>query len=507
VDPTSQAPTTASAPADPPVDTRTVNLPAAVSVSSRLTATNNGGLAPSGQERSDYIASVRPEIDFARQGSGFRFSLRAAATFLGYANGTQANGVLPDLRASLKSSIVDNWLYVDGDAYVKNSEADPFGVRADELTGANRRTESGYSVAPYVERHFGANLTLLAREELGSVTNGAGAGNRLTSSRTVLRVEQKPVPFGYRAELIHLVNRVSATGGALDGRYILDTARLSGQWEWAEQVRFGPIVGEDRSDYLLSKHSDPLYGLLFEWSPSPRTRLQADVEHRYFGESAAIVFEHRTPFLAMNVAFHRQPVDSSVTLGALSPGTDVRSFLDSILTTRYPDPATRSGVVDNIVNGRGLNTQSQGTVSVVGNYPQLETSTRATLMYLGAVDTVTLALYSQTDRQLVRDDDPISAAIPATSDFRQHGASFQATHKLSPLLSAGAVVNWSKVVGLGTQQGQSSVEHNYRVSLTRNLSPRSAASAGLQRSRFVTDAVGQNSYDATLVFVGLIHRF
>ena len=69
------------------------------------------------------------------------------------------------------------------------------------------------------------------------------------------------------------------------------------------------------------------------------------------------------------------------------------------------------------------------------------------------------------------------------------------------------MVDRSRIVGLGTRNGEISDQRSARLSLTRQLSPRTGASAGLRRTHFTTTAVGQHAYDATVFYIGMNHRF
>jgi uncharacterized protein (PEP-CTERM system associated) len=191
----------------------------------------------------------------------------------------------------------------------------------------------------------------------------------------------------------------------------------------------------------------------------------------------------------------------------LGQGSDLRSLLDGILTTRYPDPTIRAGLVNSLVTDRGLDTRQNNPVDVVAEYPQLLTAGRASLAFLGSRNTASLTLFKQTQRQLVRDGDPLSAAVAATADSRQVGGSFQFTRRLTPQMSADALVRWSKIEGIGVREGDVSEDKALRLSLMRNLSPRTSVSAGYQHNRFTTTVSGQNPYRANLVFVGMSHRF
>ena len=475
-----------------------------VTVDSNLAATDNGALSPSGLERHDLIASIRPKVAIARRGAGLEFNLDAAVNLLGYANGTQRGGVLPEVSASLKGALVERLLFVDAAAQVRSTEVDAFGARADDTTGANRRTQGSYRVSPYIEREFAPHTSLLARHDATLTTNGAGVGARLLSNHTLLRIERKPVPLGAALELSRLDNEAS---GFTNSRFTQDTARLRGSIGLANEVVLGAVAGTERSRFLLSDHTDALYGLSVQWKPGPRTELSASLEHRFFGIGGELALRHRMPFLSFALTMSRQPIMASESLGVLGQGADIRTFLDGILTTRYPDPVARAELVDNLVTSRGIDTRSTSPIDVVAEYPQLQTAANATLVLLGTRNTASLTLYAQTVRQITRDGDPLASSITATADSRQLGAAFQFNRRLTPQLSAEVVARWSKITGLAARTGDISDAKTYRLSLTQNLSPRTGVSAGVQQNRFTSTVSGKNSYDTTLVFVGMSHRF
>ncbi|MBW8828554.1 MAG: TIGR03016 family PEP-CTERM system-associated outer membrane protein [Burkholderiales bacterium] len=489
----------------PPVMTPPVMTPPAlITVDGTVTATDNGALAAAGEERHDVIVSVTPKLAYIRRGAGLDLKLDAAVTFLDYANGTQRGGVLPELGASLKSTVVERLLYIDAAARVRQSEVDPFGSRADSVTGANRRTEGSYSISPYIDREIWRDTSLLARHDASLTTNGAGDGTRLVSNHSLVRVERKPVPLGGAIEWTRLDNE---SKGVTQSRFKLDTVRVRGNIEFGQQLVLGAVAGRDHSRFLLSDQNDSLYGVNAKWSPGPRTDLSASVEHRFFGSGGELTFRHRMPFFAVSLEARRQPVMSQTSLGGLGQGSDLRTLLDGILTTRYPDPTARAGLVNTLVSNLGLDTRTINPVDVVAEYPQLLTSGSASVAFLGSRNTASLTLFGQTQRQLSRDGDPLAAAVAATADSRQVGGSFQFSRRLTPQMSADAAVRWSKISGIAVREGDVSEDKSLRLSLLQNLSPRTSMSAGFQQNRFTTTVSGQHPYRANLVFVGMGHRF
>jgi len=478
--------------------------PVTLTVAGSVSASDNGGLSPPGQARNDWITSVQPRVGVARHGRGLDLDLQAGVKLLSFANGTQRGGLLPDASVSARATLVEHLLRVDAAARVRQSEADPFGARQDGLSAANRRTEGLYEVSPLLEHDFSPRVSLAVRHTATLRTHAAGVGERFVSQRSMVRLERKAAPLGAALELLRDAGH---TRGVATSRSMVEAARLHASLRLHDEIVLGAFVGRERSRLLLSDRNDALHGLSLQWTPGPRTEVSATVEHRFFGRGGSFALRHRTPFLSLEFAAGRQPVVSSASLGVAGQGHDLRGFLDAILITRYPDPAVRSGIVSGVIASRGLGGELQGPVDVVAEYPQLQSELRATAVLLGTRNTVSLTLYRQSLRQILRPGDPLALVGPAVADSRQSGASLQFGRRLGPQLSAEAIVRWSRFEGLSLREGDVSDDKAYRLSLTRHLSLRTDASAGFQHTRFATTVSGQNPYVATLGFVGLHHRF
>jgi uncharacterized protein (PEP-CTERM system associated) len=499
---------TAAAPPPETAASQAGNPPPRFSLEVRGAATNNTGLDDNGMRQGDFITSLRPTLDVTHKGAGLDAEVHASATLVDFAKRSQPNGVLPDLHGSLDVTLVERWLKLEANGYLRSAESDPFGVRTDDVTAVNRRNQWGFQAGPTLQHALGSATNVVVQDQFGVTRGPGGLGGddevRLESNRILVRIERKPLPLGASADITRMDNRLSGAQG--DSRFTLTTGRLGASALVGADSSVGALVGQDRSDYLLSSHVDPLYGAFFNWSPGPRTHLQLEVEHRWFGESGRLHLDHRTPSLAIGIEVQRQLVDALSSAGMLAQGSDVRSALASILTTRYPDPVTRAGIVDGIVASRGLQTRAAGAIDLLGDYPQLQTAAKATLALLGSRDTLSVSAYAQTLRVLTRAGDPLSGLSSATADSRQRGVVFQLEHRLAAQLSAALSGDWSKIEGLGTNLNRSE-QQTWRISLMNELSLRTDLTVALQWYRFETGAVGQRSFDATLGLVGLSHRF
>jgi uncharacterized protein (PEP-CTERM system associated) len=474
-----------------------------IGIDGGFAATDNGSLSPSGQERADLIATVRPKAAYFRRTSSSEFDLEAAAGLIGYAKGTQKSEVLPEVRAFARSELIERWLYFDAAAKVGQTELDSYGTRVDQLTSVNRRTGTSFRASPYVLRDLSSNSVVLALYDLATENNGADTGARRVSQRTVVRYEMKPAPFGAAFEIARLDNE---TQGVEDSRLIVDTARAVGRIALRDEMILGAIAGADRSDTAGRSHTDPLYGATVLWKPGPRTLLDATVEHRFFGVGGSLALRHRTPLMSFAVAIGRGPATVTSTLGQVDARSDLRPLLDAILTSRYPDPAARRGLVQSVVSSRALDVRLPNPTSIVADYQQLRTDANATWVYLGTRNTAALTLYTQKLQQLSHEGDPPPPG-GAQNDNRQAGASFQVGRRLEPSLSVSAMLSWSKITGLAARAGESSEEWVQRIDISRALSSRTAILAGLKHNRFSSNATGQHNYKSTLAFAGMRHSF
>src|SRR5262249_36953842 len=147
-------------------------------------------------------------------------------------------------------------------------------------TTQNSRNEQRYRISPYVDREVARDTTLRARYDAEVVSNASGSGSRQDLRNGVIRLERKPVPLGASLELSR---QDTETEGATVSRTTIDTVRAIANLDVGKDLILGVLGGTDHSQFFLSDHTDPLYGIMARWTPSPRTDLSAQLEHRFFG--------------------------------------------------------------------------------------------------------------------------------------------------------------------------------------------------------------------------------
>ena len=467
-------------------------------------ATTNGALAPAGEQRKDLVTTLQPTFQLSGQGELLRLNALVSADLVSYARDSQPDRVSPRVRFDLGATLAERLLYIDSSIDVHQTEVDPFAPRAEIGAGATRQTTSTYRISPHLNYALSPQSTLLARHEEVLSRSDAGATPNQHFSRTMLRAERRPTPYGGSLELSKDDARFSGNG---EGRWTIESVKAIGDVAINAEFVVGPIIGVDQTTFLFEEHRDHRYGAHLRWSPGERTQLLAVLEHRFFGTGWDLSLRHRTPFMSFSLRWNRTPVTSATSVVAAPAATDLSTFLDAILTTRYPDAAARAALVSRLVSTRGLRTNLPGAIEIFANYAQLQNGATATWVLLGSRNTLTSTVYQQTLRQLTRSGDVTGGVQLAGADNRQTGATLGLNRRLTPQMAADLTSSWSRITGVAARSGDRTAQRTHRLAVLRTLSERTGLSLGAQYDKLGTIVVGFGSYEATSAFIGLNHRF
>lgn len=470
-----------------------------LSVQTRVTATDNGAGAPEGAERADLLFSLRPRVQFLREGAGLKLLGSLEADMAASARDTRRDRILPIAAVEAQASLVDRLLFLDAAMNVQQVEEDPFGVRAENGSARNARTAARYRVSPYLQFEMSPRTSLEARVDARSTRVAGTQEGDVTTLLGSATLALRPEPVGGSLQWIS-----ENTDHASESDSDLRLDRVTGIVNFAVSPDWvvGAAAGSERSRFAGTAQTDQVLGFRTLWVPGPRTEFAAAIDRRFFGTGWNLGLKHRTPRMSLRLRLDREPV----TAGTAGVG-GLASFLDAILTTRNPELAARGALVSELVSGRGLQGSLAGASASAGSYAQLRTGSDLTWVYLGQRTGLTLSAYGQTLRRLARSDGAATVPGAADADSRQRGASFGWNRRLTPVMSVDAALAWSRVEGLALRAGESTREASLRANLVRNLSERTTASAGAVIRRVSSNATNVSSFDETALFVGLGHRF
>lgn len=492
-----------------PVSAAAQKLKLDLSLESQVMATSNAGQTTAADARSDLVLDLHPKARLRTQGGGLRLDMTVGAVARQYAKGTQPNRLEPELDLRASAEVIEGWVTLDGSSSITSTSGDPF----------TARTESNADIAPQASRQTRTTLTPRLRRDLSPEwqlraasentwqrTNdpAASLGARQTThaENTVVRVERLPVPAGISME----VRRQRQTNDAAlrDGTVLaIDATRLGASYRVQPQLIAGLVVGRERSTYLSRDDTDTIVGIQTEWQPNERAWLRGDAEKRFFGYSYELGVGYRSPFMALSGRFSRQPGISASSLGSGGAGSEVATLLDSLLTTRIPNPVERADAVNRLITERGLPARLGTATEIVDQTPQLVQNGQVSLVLLGVRHSVALSLFQRSATELKRDGE-LSLGLSA-GDFRQRGGSAVFSRRLSPTMTLGLTVDRSITEGLGASAGDYLRDWRVRSDLSVALGPRTQATFGVGRQLVQSNRTGNRN--ESRAHVGLLQNF
>lgn len=249
------------------------------------------------------------------------------------------------LDASLLAEAVPGWAFVDARASIRQYAISAFGQPIDNsrLDNDNRTEVSTLWLSPYLTGVLGgfANYELRV---IGSASNSSAEGttdSRYGAGLASLASENRG-PLGWR--LAARRERVEYS----DSTAPSTTDRVLGALVWTPlpDLRFQVNTGYENADLggPVSQEYDN-YGAGFEWTPSPRTRVAANAEERYFGRAHSVQLEYRTPQSVFSYSDTRNVNEGGIDPFNLGQPSTLYDLLYDQFAAVQPDPTLREQLV------------------------------------------------------------------------------------------------------------------------------------------------------------------
>ena len=477
-----------------------------VGVSSQFEWTSNAALGQA-DARGDAILNVRPHIRLLGEGGQFKFSGSASLDGIAYLNHTQPSRIQPqaDLTASLEA--VPRLLFLDAGLRASQTSANPFGARQEAgSTTENSLTTVTARLTPRIEGMAGEHLRYQVRSDNGWTREGgataaiAGSTSSGYYGQHLAYIEQDATPFGWRLEAQRSETHYRDT---TQEPLVLDLARARMLYAPGADIRLGVHTGYERTSFDTPGQSGVFYGLDAKWQPSPRTLLSALGERRFFGSAWRLAFNHRTPAFAWNILSTRTLETSAQALFELPASNNVAALLDTMFTTRFPDPVERARAVQDFITSRGLPTSTLQPIALQQQQLSVINRNVATVSLIGVRNTVSLSAY-HSRRQDALDASVIPSGGSLTNNT-QVGASVAATHQLTPSYALTASADWSRISAPAEFGGERTAQKTARLEVNLRAAPKTSVVAGARYR--VLDSNTTVSGHEVAVFAGLAHRF
>jgi uncharacterized protein (PEP-CTERM system associated) len=469
------------------------------------TATSNGNLAPSGEEKADLIGQITPMINASRAGARLNVDVAYAPSAYVYVNESRNSTLTHYLLADARLEAVEDLFFIDARALASQQFISPFGPQPVDLPGSSDNTTQtwSYGLSPYIRGRLGATgVTYLARwDNDWSSYSGTGSGTTYRARGTA-RIDSAPARVTWGLEYINRTTRFEdATQNLDDTTY---RARLT--WNIDPQLRVFATGGYQTNNYAVSQDdtSGPLYGGGAEWRPTERTAVNGWYESTVFGPTYLGSFNHRTPLSAWSVTASRNTTTYPQQATTLPPG-NTSALLDSIFLTRFPDPAQRQAEVARLMTTLGLPPFLLGPQSFFSERVYTLEQITASAALLGVRNVITFTVFASQSTTISGE---IAANVPdpfqLASAIDQQGASVVWNLRLSPISTLNTIASRVQSETREPSFAKSTTDR-FVVTVNRTLSPKTQGSLGLRYVIF--DSNVADDYREAAVFATLSHEF
>lgn len=468
------------------------------------TYTDNVVLAPPGRESSDFVTQITPGISLRGTGSRLKLSANYSLQTLLYANEGR-NSYNHMLDAFGNAELAENLFFLDARAGISQQNISLLGAQAADnvnITG-NRTDVRTLSLSPYLRKNFGAMATGEARYTREDVNVSAGSGFDSKTDRVNLRLDSGPAYTRLGWGLSYYKDKV-------DFASFQEVERESYSGSLRYLLRPGLTLlgsgGREKNTYLFSgpKPEGSFWNAGFSWAVTPRTELNASVGRRYFGNTHAFGFSHRTRKTLWNLSYSQDI--TTVQSQFFVPSTvDTAGFLSQLFASAIPDPVIRQQFVTDLMLQRGIPSRLFNPLNFLSNQTFLEKKLLATVALNGARNTVVLNLFDQ-----IRDARAIGAvtsALLGNNDFasstriEQMGGSALWNYRFAPRTSANVSVGYSR--NTFSDINREDRDKYLKIGLTREIGPKTTVSLDYRRLQRDSSVSG-NDYRENAV-IALVH--
>lgn len=466
------------------------------------TSTDNVALSQNNKQ-SDLVTDLNPGIRIEGTGGRAKLKFDYQLHQLYYAQGSTNTKTQNSLNALGTLEALEDWFFIDASAMISQQTFSPFlGTTSSSVntnTSTNSTETSTYRLSPYFRGTMGGGAEYQLRYNLVN-TRTQAKQNFDSDSRELVLALKGVTRLSSLAWSLDASTQKVEYGNNLDNN--ADILRGTLTYQISPQFRVSVIGGVEANDYLTAdKESESIKGAGFEWSPSERTKLSATRENRYFGNSNALNFTHRTAGTAWKFSESKDVTATPNAQAALGVGTNY-DLLFNQYASAIPDPVTRAAYVNALLLSAGISPNAQLQGGYLTSGVQLQHRRELSFAVTGVRNTVTFAASQSETSSPSGASVLIGNNLDSFKKIEQRAASVNWSHKLTPLSTLVAMVSRLESTGSGTT-ALDTTQRNYTLNFLTKLAPNT--SAGLGARRVIMD--GTTSYTENAFTGTLSHQF
>ncbi len=275
---------------------------------------DNIALAPPGQERSDFVTEVNPEISISKQAPRFDLLANYRMQNIFYARNSSSDATFHQLFSRGDLDVVPGTFSLGAQATASQaliSPSQPVPLSNVSISG-NRTNVVTYSATPRLQHAFGRlavvqghytysvvnyNTQQLSGSQTSEVGASLGTGPDVPGIAFQLDYDRSRTNFD-AAQAVIFESLIGVARFPAHHRFRLV---LRGGYE-DNNFQFGPAEAQPKGK---------IWSGGFEWDITPRSYLEASYGRRFFGRTVAVSFRHEGAWTSAQVSFTESPTTVS----------------------------------------------------------------------------------------------------------------------------------------------------------------------------------------------------
>jgi uncharacterized protein (PEP-CTERM system associated) len=246
---------------------------------------------------------------------------------------------------------------------------------------------------------------------------------------------------------------------------------------------------------LIPPTEGPSWSAGLDWAPSPRTRLAATAGQRFFGNAYSFDFRHRARLTTWSAGYS-QNVTTSRSEFFIPAMTSTAGYLDTLFSSRFPDPVARQKAVEEFIARTGLPPSLSAPINIFTTQLFLVKTWNASAGILGVRNVLIANVFGLTSEGLAGDF--VLPTAPNTSI--QTGTSLLWNWRMTERNAWNLAAAYSRNESPNT--GQINNLTYVGMGLTRQFQPRLSGSLNYRRQQNDSNFSGSD-YTENAVFATL----
>nr|WP_242513363.1 TIGR03016 family PEP-CTERM system-associated outer membrane protein [Halochromatium salexigens] len=256
---------------------------------------DNIGLAPPGDEESDFITQLNTGFNLNREGGRARAQLGYNLQSLFYWQGSNASALFHQFLGNGRIDVLPEQFFIESTASFSQRQLTRARAGADNLNLDNNRGDVlTFSVSPVYNQQFADLATGQLRYSYNRVDVQGNAGSNSQLHTASLNIDSGPQfsRFGWGFAMNY--SQTDADDGTSTTQ---QNAEVLGRWNVTDRLGLFAVVGYEQDDFDQDTQNTQSDGLTWRlgstYEPSARTLLEAFFGKRFFGTTYGATARHR----------------------------------------------------------------------------------------------------------------------------------------------------------------------------------------------------------------------